>query len=182
MASEDVVMAGFGGQGLMAIGKILAKAAMQEGRHVTWLPSYGPEMRGGTANCVVIIDDDAIGSPVVKEPRAAIVMNKQSIDKFEPTVKKGGLLIVNKSLIDRKAARSDLRVIYVDANAIAENEGSGKSANMVALGAYVGAVKTTTPKAVEHAIAENFKDKRGSVGDINVRAFLRGLEIGSAAK
>ena len=181
MASEDVVMAGFGGQGLMAIGKILAKAAMQEGRHVTWLPSYGPEMRGGTANCLVVIDDEAIGSPVAKTPRAAIVMNKQSIDKFEPSVKAGGLLIVNASLIDRKASRKDLRTIYVPANEVAEKEGAGRSANMVALGAYVAAMRTTSAAAVEHAIEENFKGKRGDVGDINVRAFRRGLEFGSAA-
>jgi len=181
MASEDVVMAGFGGQGLMAIGKILAKAAMEEGRHVTWLPSYGPEMRGGTANCVVIIDDEPIGSPVAREPRGVIVMNKQSIDKFEPTVKQGGVLIVNTSLIDRKSTRSDVRVIYVAANELAEKEGAGKSANMVALGAYVGVMKTTSAVAVEHAIEENFKGKRGSLGDINVRAFRRGFEIGSAA-
>ena len=178
MAHEDVVMAGFGGQGLMAIGKILAKAAMEEGKHVTWLPSYGPEMRGGTANCIVVIDDEPIGSPVAKEPRGLIVMNKQSIDKFEPTVKKGGLMVVNTSLIDRKSTRNDIRVIYVAANELAEKEGSGKSANMVALGAYIAATKTASVGAVEHAIVENFKGKRGNVGEINVRAFRCGLEAG----
>ena len=116
MANADIVMAGFGGQGLMAIGKILAKAAMEEGRHVTWLPSYGPEMRGGTANCIVIIDDDPIGSPVLKRTQAAIVMNKQSIDKFEPSIVDDGLIVVNTSLIDRKVQRKDLKAVYIAAN------------------------------------------------------------------
>ena len=175
MASADIVMAGFGGQGLMAIGKILAKAAMEEGRNVTWLPSYGPEMRGGTANCVVIIDDDPIGSPVLKRTQAAIVMNKQSIDKFEPSVVDRGLIVVNTSLIDRKVQRSDLKAIYVAANDLAEKEGSGKAANMVMLGAYVAASGAVKPAAVEHAIEVTFEGKKGAA-EVNVRAFRKGLE------
>jgi 2-oxoglutarate ferredoxin oxidoreductase subunit gamma len=181
MASADVVMAGFGGQGLMAIGKILAKAAMDEGRHVTWLPSYGPEMRGGTANCVVIIDDEPIGSPVVKHSRAAIVMNKQSIDKFEPTLAQGGLLVVNTSLIDRKAERGDLEVLYIPANDIAEQEGSARAANMVMLGAFVGANEVVGPAAVERAIAETFAGKAAKLAEANVRAFRKGVEAARAA-
>jgi len=180
MASADVVMAGFGGQGLMAIGKILARAAMEEGRHVTWMPSYGPEMRGGTANCVVIIDDEPIGSPVVKRTRAAIVMNKQSIDKFEPTVAEHGLLVVNSSLIDHQAARSDLKVLYVAANEIAEQEGSTRAANMVMLGAYVGASKVVDSKAVERAIAWTFEGKAASLADVNLRAYRKGVEAAIA--
>lgn len=182
MSNRDVVMAGFGGQGLMAIGKILAKAAMEDGKNVTWMPSYGPEMRGGTANCVVIIDDEPIGSPVVKKTQAAIVMNKQSIDKFEPTVVDHGLLVVNTSLIDRKAARDDLQVVYVAANEIAEKEGGAKAANMVMLGAYLGATGATKVESLEHAIEATFAGKRGNLGDINVRAFRKGYEVGAAAK
>lgn len=181
MANTDVLMAGFGGQGLMAIGKILAKAAMEEGKNVTWMPSYGPEMRGGTANCVVIIDDEPIGSPIVKKTQAAIVMNKQSIDKFEPTVHVGGLLVVNTSLIDRKADREDLRTLYVPATELAEKEGTSKAANMVMLGAFVGATKIVSQATLEHAIEATFAGKRGSVGDANIRAFRRGFEIGSSA-
>lgn len=177
MASQDVLMAGFGGQGLMAIGKILAKAAMEEGKNVTWMPSYGPEMRGGTANCVVIIDEDPIGSPVVKQTQAAIVMNKQSIDKFESMVVDHGLLVVNSSLIDRPAARDDLKVVYVAANEIAEKEGSAKAANMVMLGAYLGVTGVTSPESLEHAIEVTFAGKRGDVGAVNVRAFRKGLEL-----
>jgi 2-oxoglutarate ferredoxin oxidoreductase subunit gamma len=173
MAGTDVVMAGFGGQGLMAIGKILAKAAMDEGLQVTWLPSYGPEMRGGTANCVVVIDDQPIGSPVVRQAHAAIVMNKQSIDKFEPTLVDHGLLVINTSLIDRRAERGDLRTVYVAANEVAESEGSGKAANMVMLGAYVGATGIVSPKAVEYAIAKTFEEKP-KAAESSVRAFRRG--------
>lgn len=178
--TSDVVMAGFGGQGLMAIGKILAKAAMHQGRHVTWLPSYGPEMRGGTANCVVVIDDEPVASPVVQHAQAAIVMNKQSIDKFEPTLVPGGLLVVNTSLIDRPPQRSDLRVVELPANAVAEEAGSGKSANMVMLGAYVGASGAVKPEEVEYAIAANFGEKK-AVAETALAAFRRGYEAGRAA-
>lgn len=178
MINTDVVMAGFGGQGLMAIGKILAKSAMDEGRQVTWMPSYGPEMRGGTANCVVIIDDDPIGSPVVKRTRAALVMNKQSIDKFESKVTDGGLIVVNTSLIDRKVARTDLKIIYVAATELAEQEGSTKAANLVMLGAYVAATGVVKPETVELAIRKTFEGKRGNLGEINLLAFRRGLAAG----
>lgn len=175
MASNDVIMAGFGGQGVMSIGKILAKAAMDEGKQVTWMPSYGPEMRGGTANCCVIFDEEEIGSPVVKESQAAVVMNLQSIDKFEPAVVKGGLLVVNSSLIMRKAARNDLRVVYVNADAIAEQEGSQRNANMVMLGAYIGALKTVRPETVEHAIEVTFGSKK-EAAELSIRAFRRGVQ------
>lgn len=177
MASADVVMAGFGGQGLMAIGKILAKAAMEEGAHVTWLPSYGPEMRGGTANCIVVIDSQPIGSPVVKLARAAIVMNKQSIDKFEPQVAPGGLLIVNASLIDRKVTRTDLKVISLAATELADQQGTTKAANMVMLGAYVAASKVVKVETVEHAIEATFAGKKKDVAEVNVRAFRKGFEV-----
>jgi 2-oxoglutarate ferredoxin oxidoreductase subunit gamma len=170
-------MAGFGGQGLMAIGKILAKAAMDEGMHVTWMPSYGPEMRGGTANCVVIIDDEPIGSPVLPRTRAAVVMNKQSIDKFEPTVWPKGLIVVNTSLIDRKVERDDLKVLYVAATELAEKEGNQKAANMVMLGAYVAATAIVKPETIEYAIHKTFEGKRGNLGDINVNAFRKGMEV-----
>jgi 2-oxoglutarate ferredoxin oxidoreductase subunit gamma len=180
MAQTDIVMAGFGGQGLMAIGKILAKAAMEEGLHVTWMPSYGPEMRGGTANCVVIIDQEPIGSPIVKRTQAAIVMNLQSIDKFEATVNDQGLIIVNTSLIDRKVQREDLSAIYVAATELAEKEGTAKAANLVMLGAYVGATKVVKPESIEKAIQKTFEGKSPKVSEINIRAFRKGLEAAPA--
>ena len=178
MAESDIVMAGFGGQGLMAIGKILAKAAMDEGRQVTWMPSYGPEMRGGTANCVVIINDDPIGSPVLRRTQAAIVMNKQSIDKFEPSVVDAGLIVVNTSLIDRQVRRKDLKAVYVAANELAEREGSARAANMVMLGAYVSATGVVRTESVEHAIEATFAGKQGAA-ELNIRAFRKGVEAGT---
>jgi len=177
MASADIVMAGFGGQGLMAIGKILAKAAMEEGRNVTWMPSYGPEMRGGTANCVVIIDDEPIGSPVLKRTQAAIVMNKQSIDKFEPSVVEQGLIVVNTSLIDRKVERKDLKVVYVAANEVAEKEGSGKAANMVMLGAYVGRRGHLTADQVAEALPDVLAQRHHKTIPVNTEALRRGAEF-----
>src|SRR5450756_2799656 len=105
---HNVVIAGFGGQGVMLIGELLARAGMEEGKEVTWLPSYGPEQRGGTANCAVVVADESIASPLLTEPQAAIVFNRQSFDKFEPVIHKGGLLVVDSTVIDRKSSRTDL--------------------------------------------------------------------------
>src|SRR5512143_920952 len=135
----EVIFAGFGGQGVLFAGQVLAFAAMDAGHDVTWMPSYGPEMRGGTANCTVVIADEEIGSPLVRHPKAAVVMNLPSLDKYEPLVAPGGVLIVNSTLITRRPAREDIRVIEAPANAIAEELGSAKLANMVLAGALVEA-------------------------------------------
>ncbi len=156
----EVVFAGFGGQGVMLIGQLLANAAMMQGKEACWMPSYGPEMRGGTANCTVVVSDEPIGSPVVPAPGAAVVMNRPSMDKFEPMLKPGGLLVVNSSLIDRKASRTDIDVIYVDANHLAEHTiKSPRSANMVALGAYIGRTNAATPEIVKEAMAKKMTNK-----------------------
>ncbi len=138
---NDVIMAGFGGQGVLLIGKMLAYAGMHEGKEVSWLPSYGPEMRGGTANCTVVISDRPVGSPVIRSPRAVLAMNLPSLDKFEPDVRPGGLLLINTSLIARKSTRDDVTIIDVPANEIANELGNPRGANMVALGAYLGATE-----------------------------------------
>ena len=122
--TEQVIMAGFGGQGMLLAGQILAYAGLDEGKNVSWLPSYGPEMRGGTANCCVIVSDEEIGSPVVAEADTVIVMNRPSLDKYESAVKTGGLLIINSSLIDQKSTREDIDVVYVPANELAEELGT----------------------------------------------------------
>ena len=179
MSQTSIVMAGFGGQGVMSIGKILAKAAIHEGREVTWLPSYGPEMRGGTANCTVVVADAPIGSPLVKFPDAAIVMNKQSIDRFEAEVRPGGLIVVNTALIDRRVERRDLTAIYVDANAIAEAAGAPRSANLAILGAFMaGGLDVLPLAAIEAAIGQTFAGKPPEVLAQNLQVFLRGLEAG----
>ncbi len=131
---EEIVVAGFGGQGVIMAGKLLCLAAMKEGKHVSHIPSYGAEMRGGTANCSVVISDDPIGSPVVPHPTIVVAMNGPSMRKFEPRLKKGGLLLYNSSLIDFKPERDDIEVIAVKANDIAEDEGSKMAANMAAIG------------------------------------------------
>jgi 2-oxoglutarate ferredoxin oxidoreductase subunit gamma len=177
---NDVVMAGFGGQGILLIGKMLAYAGMREGKEVSWLPSYGPEMRGGTANCTVVISDRPVGSPVIRSPKAVVAMNLPSLDKFEPDIRPGGLLLVNTSLIDRKAKRSDLTVIEVPANEIANELGNPRGANMVALGAYLGATEAVSLDAIIEVIRETFAAKPAVI-DINITALKRGHEIGASA-
>jgi 2-oxoglutarate ferredoxin oxidoreductase subunit gamma len=151
----SIVISGFGGQGVLFAGQVLAYAAMDSGRHVTWIPSYGPEMRGGTAHCVVIISDEPIGAPVAAHPDVAIVLNQPSYDKYEPLVKAGGLLIVNSSLIDSESERPDISAIYVPANALAEEWGSRKMLNMAALGALLAARPVLPLAAVEQALSDH---------------------------
>jgi 2-oxoglutarate ferredoxin oxidoreductase subunit gamma len=170
---REVTFAGFGGQGILLAGKLLAHAGLDEGREVVWLPSYGPEMRGGTAYCNVVISDTPIGSPVFANPTAAVVMNRPSLDKFGPRVKAGGVLIINTSLIDVDSERTDIRVLRVPCNDLAQQEGTGKAANMVALGAYLGATQAVKLETINHLLAETFGHKPKLV-DINLRALQRG--------
>ena len=116
---KEFIFAGFGGQGMLLIGKFLAMACMLDGKHVSWLPSYGPEMRGGTANCSVIVSDEEIGSPLIENADVIVAMNAPSLDKFESKVRPGGLLVINSSIIDRKSTRDDITVVYCDSMKIA---------------------------------------------------------------
>jgi 2-oxoglutarate ferredoxin oxidoreductase subunit gamma len=177
---DDVIIAGFGGQGVLLIGKMLAYAGMKEGKEVSWLPSYGPEMRGGTCNCTVVIADRPVGSPVVQHPRAMLAMNLPSLDKFETAVKPGGVLLINSSLIGRDAQRSDVRVVKVPANEIANELSNPRGANMVALGAYIGATHAVAFDAVAELVKETFAGKQ-QVIDANLEALRRGYEVGEAA-
>jgi len=156
---DDVVMAGFGGQGIMLIGKILAYAGMEEGREVSWLPSYGPEMRGGTANCTVVISDLPIGSPVVQKPHCLVVMNRPSLERFGPDVKPGGKVIINTSLITIRTDRDDVEEILVPANDIAIELGVPKAANMVILGAYVAKTGIVSLDSIKAFVKETFAKK-----------------------
>ena len=144
----NVIMAGFGGQGLMFIGKLLAYSAMKTGKHVTWIPSYGPEMRGGTANCTVVISDKEIGSPVITSPQALIIMNNPSLEAFQPQLKSKGTLFLNSSLITHQVTRNDINVIAVPANDIATKVGEKRTANMVMLGAYIAWTKVVSKKDI----------------------------------
>jgi len=138
MAGTEVLMAGFGGQGMLLSGKLLAYAAMQKGLEVSWLPSYGPEMRGGTANVTVCISDKPVGSPYISRPRALLVMNQPSLEKFGPRVKEGGLIVVNTTLVPIKSDRKDCTVVYIPAGDLAQKAGTIRASNLVMLGAYVG--------------------------------------------
>jgi 2-oxoglutarate ferredoxin oxidoreductase subunit gamma len=180
MTQYEVIFAGFGGQGAMLIGQLLANAAMLQGSETIWMPSYGPEMRGGTANCTVIISGEPIGSPVVPAPGCAAVLNRPSMDKFEPMVKPGGLLIVNSSLVDRKAIRTDIKTIYVDANRLAEEKlGSSKVANMIVLGAYIAATGVVTAEGVKATMEKKMKDKARFL-PMNKAAIDLGIETAKA--
>ncbi len=172
---EDVVLAGFGGQGLMFIGKLLAYSAMKEGRHVTWIPSYGPEMRGGTANCTVVISDEEIGSPVMPHPRAAIVMNNPSLEAFEPRVQSNGWLLLSSSLVNRPVTRNDVRAVAIPANDIASAAGTERAANMVMLGAYVALTGVVTKNSVIEGLKELF-GKKSNLLEANGRAFEEGMK------
>ena len=178
---RDVIMAGFGGQGILLIGKMLAYAGMHEGKEVSWLPSYGPEMRGGTCNCTVVVSDKPVGSPVIRSPRAVVAMNLPSLEKFEPDIRSGGLLLINSSLIDRGAERDDLTVIEVPANEMATELGNPRGANMVALGAYLGATDAVSLEEIEKVIRETFAAKPAVI-EVNIEALHKGYELGAVVK
>jgi len=178
---EDIVMAGFGGQGLMFIGKLLAYSAMKEGKHVTWIPSYGPEMRGGTANCTVVVSSEEIGSPVTSHPRSIIVMNNPSMEAFEPRVQSGGLLLLSSSFVNRPVTRRDIRVLAIPASELADNAGAERSANMVMLGAYVALRNVVAKESVTEGLKELF-GKKLDLFEANVRAFEKGMEFAKQQK
>ena len=168
-------IAGFGGQGLLFLGRLLAEAGMQQNLHVSWLPSYGPEMRGGTANCHVNISTATISSPLVSAPTVLIAMNKPSLDKFEDEVRSGGLILYDSSLIDHPPARSDVDVLALPATEIADKLGSGKSANMVVLGALIGKTNLLEKDAVLDVVRAI--TKKAELLDLNVKAIEAGFEF-----
>ncbi|MHC4924828.1 MAG: 2-oxoacid:acceptor oxidoreductase family protein [Planctomycetota bacterium] len=174
----EVLMAGFGGQGMLLAGKVLAQAAMSRGLEVSWLPSYGPEMRGGTANVIVCISDRPIASPLIQSPRALLVMNRPSLEKFAPRVPAGGLIVVNSSLVDVDPGRDDCLVVSVAAREVATDAGTDRAANFVMLGAYVGASSVLPPDCVEEALAKEFTGRKEKFVPMNIAAFRAGLEAG----
>jgi 2-oxoglutarate ferredoxin oxidoreductase subunit gamma len=172
---HEVTFAGFGGQGIMTAGKLLALTGMAEGKQVCWIPSYGPEMRGGTAYCTVVVADRIIGSPVINSPRYVVVFNRPSLEKFGPRVKPSGLLIVNSSLIDIRSERDDIDELLVPFNDIANELQNGRSINIVAFGAFVARSNVVSIEAAEAVLREQF-GKRPQVLDINVKTFRAGVE------
>ncbi len=170
----EIVFAGFGGQGVLFAGQLLAYAALNEGDEVTWIPSYGPEMRGGTANCTVVIADEEIGSPTVRFPTAVIAMNLPSLDKYEPLVKPGGVLIVNSSIINRTPTRTDIKVVLVPGNDIAERLGNPKMTNMVLLGALLANLPVMPLEAIEQALREHLPERHHKLLPANYQALREG--------
>lgn len=170
----EIIIAGFGGQGVLFGGQLLSYAAMDEGKEVTWIPSYGPEMRGGTANCTVVISDEEIGSPFVHQPAAVIAMNRPSLDKYESLVRPGGVLVVNTSMVDRKVERTDVQVVEVDANAQAEKLGDQRMANMILLGAMLSKLPVLPVEAIEHALKEHLPARHQRLLAQNYRALREG--------
>jgi 2-oxoglutarate ferredoxin oxidoreductase subunit gamma len=177
MMQDEIVFSGFGGQGALFAGMLLAYAGMDTDKKVSWIPSYGPEMRGGTAHVTVIISDEEIGSPIIRHPGAAIVLNNPSMEKYEPLVKEGGVLVYNSSLISALPTRSDIRYISVPANQIATELGSVKMANMVALGALVAATGILPLEAVIRALRDHLPQSKRELLEPNVQALKRGAEL-----
>ena len=159
MSQYEVTFAGFGGQGIMTAGQLLAYAGIEEEKQVAWIPSYGPEMRGGTAYCTVVISDIRIGSPIISRPQCACVFNRPSFDKFTPLIKPGGLVIINSTMINVTTDRKDIDQILVPANDIATKAGNPKAANMVILGAFIGATKIVSFDTVNKVVKAKMAHK-----------------------
>ena len=174
-----IIIAGFGGQGVVLAGMVLAKACVIENKNVTQMVSYGAEMRGGTANSTVVISDEEISSPVVEKPDAAIILNQPSLDKFEDTIVPGGLVLVNTSLIDREVARKDIDVLKIEATSIADELGNLRVANIAAVGAFVTKTGILELDSVERAIRELFADKKANLIEINIESLKAGASQGS---
>ncbi len=173
---KEFIFAGFGGQGMLLIGKILAMACMLDGKHVSWLPSYGPEMRGGTSYCSVIVSDEEVASPMVDKADCIVAMNLPSLDKFEQHVKPGGVLVINSSIIERKAVRDDITVVYCDAMKIAEEIGNPKGANVAILGALMEKEQIVSVDKMMEAIRIELGEKKARFLEGNKAALLAGIE------
>jgi 2-oxoglutarate ferredoxin oxidoreductase subunit gamma len=178
----EVVFSGFGGQGVMFVGQLLAYAGMDAGKEVTWIPSYGPEMRGGTAHCFVVIKDTSIGAPVVKHPQNAVVFNLPSFDKYEPMVAEDGLLVVNSSLISKRSQRTDLNTLYIPATEIAESIGSARMANLVLLGALLQARDIIPLAVLRQALSDHIPAHRRNMLEMNYEAFARGADFATTER
>jgi 2-oxoglutarate ferredoxin oxidoreductase subunit gamma len=173
---NETIIAGFGGQGVLFTGKVIAYAGLERGQNVTWLPSYGPEMRGGTANCTVVISDEEIGSPQVLNPRAAIVMNQPSLDKYEDMVTPGGYLVVNTTMVNRKVKRDDITVIELPGTELAEELGDKRLTNSVMLGALAAKADFLDMDSLGKGISKSLSEGKQSLLDLNIKALEKGAE------
>jgi len=172
---NEVMFAGFGGQGILLIGKILAHAAMEQGFEVAWIPSYGPEMRGGTAYCTVVISDRPIGSPIIRNPQHLVAMNRPSLEKFAPVVKPGGVILINRSLIDIGSGRDDVDELAVPVVDIAKQLGNPRAANIVALAAFAARSRIVDLAQLEACVEAEFAMKKKLI-PLNLEAIKAGIQ------
>jgi 2-oxoglutarate ferredoxin oxidoreductase subunit gamma len=172
--TEEVLFAGFGGQGVLSMGQILAYSGMMEGKEVCWMPSYGPEMRGGTANCVVIVSNEPIISPIISNYDTVVALNQPSVEKFEHSVKPGGTLIYEKSTVNIPPTRKDIKIIAVDANEEALKMGFQKGFNMIVLGAFIAARHTISVEGVEKGLKKALPERYHNTIPKNMEAFSKG--------
>jgi 2-oxoglutarate ferredoxin oxidoreductase subunit gamma len=173
---EEIIISGFGGQGVMLLGKLLAEACMEEGKNVSWLPSYGPEMRGGTANCHVVVSDRPIGSPIIVTGTVLVAMNRPSLEKFEDGLVEGGTIFINVSIVDVEPKRGDVTVYPVSANHIADELGSLKIANMVMAGALLDTKELASMDTMKDVIRENLTGRKARLVPLNLEALERGVQ------
>ncbi|MBM7854707.1 2-oxoglutarate ferredoxin oxidoreductase subunit gamma [Desulfohalotomaculum tongense] len=174
---EEILIAGFGGQGVLSTGQLLANAGMIEDKHVAWIPSYGPEMRGGTANCGVTISDEPISSPLVTEPTTLIVMTRPALEKFEKAVVPGGRILINSSLVEQDVKRDDVTVLKIPANQIAEEIGNPRVANSVILGALIKLTGIVTIESVVESLKKVLPPRRHNMIPANREALERGAQL-----
>ncbi len=174
--TRNILLSGFGGQGILFAGKFLAYKGLIEEKNVSWLPSYGPEMRGGTASCSVIVSDEPVGSPIVSNPDVLVAMNLPSLDKFEPTVKAGGIIICDSTLIERKVKRDDVTVYYVNATKLADENGLKGLANMIIMGKLLAVTDDYTEEGIEKTLAKVIPAKKANMLDFNRKALALGAK------
>jgi 2-oxoglutarate ferredoxin oxidoreductase subunit gamma len=182
MDETSIIISGFGGQGTLFAGQVLAYAAMDNGMEVTWIPSYGPEMRGGTANCTVIISNETIGSPLVRNPDIVLALNLPSIDKYEERIPTGGVLVANSSLFPREIQREDITSLLIPVNEIAEEIGFSRLGNMIMIGAML-ALKPILPlDTVKKALEEHIPERHKKTLPLNFKAMDKGFEFARQAQ
>lgn len=173
----EMIFAGFGGQGVMSMGQSVAYAGMIEGKHVSWLPSYGPEQRGGTANSTVVVSSEPVASPLVTKPTIAIILNNPSFEKYEPTIKPGGILITNSSLVTEKSTRDDIKILEIDATNIATELGNQRIANMILLGAMIQMTELVSIDSIIESLKKVLDPSKHHLLDVNRKALEKGIEI-----
>ena len=176
MSTTQLLFSGFGGQGILFAGKFIAYKGLMDGKNVSWLPSYGPEMRGGTASCSVIVSDEPVGSPIVSTPDILVAMNLPSLDKYESTVAPGGMIFLDSSLIERKVERDDVKVFYIPATKLAGENGMPTLANMIIVGKILKELGDNAPESIDVALSKVISAKRADMADINRKAMQIGAE------